>query len=550
MPSSAAPHDPALCRRVVDDYRRYVDENPAYARANLDALGHEKRLVNFHTWSSNAAEIGTNPRLMQLLDFLFGMEACVYTSLLFKYGTQQPVHRDTPHFATWPRGYFFGVWTALQDIDPDSGPVFYHRGAHRYAVDERRFLEEARARKPDAPEAEQLLLALDLYYGEIIRRSPAEGPVEIPKLAIGDVVIWHPELPHGGSPANDPELTRWSMVFHCAPVAVQVHQHTDFFGHAGRKRRRRGMATRRFAVERSLRWAAPGSCSRAMIRWFDDLESYVRHTAELRPMRDVVDPYLAGREAVVGYCCVCDDIRTFRVPQPLAGAWVDLRESFACACGLNGRMRMVFRAFADAHAAVGSAARALLFERVTPLHSALARRFPAIQGCEYIRPGAAPGSMHSVHGIVVRHEDMMTLSCTDGSLDLVCHADVLEHVPDHRKALAECARALSPRGRMIFTCPFFELNDHIVRAATPRGRARAPPAARLPRQSGLVARQPRVRAVRMAVVRRHPLGRLARVRIGLLYDPFQGIVSNNNPYPEGFMWPVLFEARHAWANRP
>src|SRR5687768_6042454 len=159
-------HDPALCRRVVDDYRRYVDENRAYARANLDALGHEKRLVNFHAWSSNAAEIGTNPRLMQLLDFLFGMEACVYTSLLFKYGTQQPVHRDTPHFATWPRGYFFGVWTALQDIDPDSGPVFYHRGAHRYAVDERRFLEEARARNPDAPEAERLLLALDLYYGE------------------------------------------------------------------------------------------------------------------------------------------------------------------------------------------------------------------------------------------------------------------------------------------------------------------------------------------------------------------------------------------------
>jgi hypothetical protein len=32
------------------------------------------------------------------------------------------------------------------------------------------------------------------------------------------------------------------------------------------------------------------------------------------------------------------------------------------------------------------------------------------------------------------------------------------------------------------------------------------------------------------------------VQIGLLYDAFQRIVSNNNPYPEGHMWPVLFKA--------
>ena len=226
-------HDRALCARTIADYERYAAENRAYVQANLDSLGHEKRLVNFHLWSANAARIGTDPQIMALLDFLFGMEACVYTSLTFKYGTQQPVHRDTPHFATWPRGYFLGVWTALEDIDPDAGPIFYHRGGQHFAVNERAFWDEARQRSPDAPESEQLLLALNLYNGEVIRRATALGNSIIPELRAGDVVVWHPETPHGGSPARNPERTRWSIVFHCAPASVQVHQHQDFFRRAG-----------------------------------------------------------------------------------------------------------------------------------------------------------------------------------------------------------------------------------------------------------------------------------------------------------------------------
>lgn len=224
--------DAATCARVISDYERYADENREYVDQNRDVLGREKRLVNFHLWSDHAAAIGTNPRVMKLLDFVFGQEAGVYTSLTFKYGTQQPVHRDSPHFATWPRGYFVGVWTALQDIDPNSGPIFYHRGAHRFPLNESAVWDEARRRLPDALEGEQLLLALDLYNGEVIRRAPHEGDRVIPALSAGDVVIWHPELPHGGSPAEDPQLTRWSIVFHCAPADVQVHQHPDFFRRA------------------------------------------------------------------------------------------------------------------------------------------------------------------------------------------------------------------------------------------------------------------------------------------------------------------------------
>lgn len=224
-------HDPETCRRVIEDYTRYIAENASYAAQHLDALGREKRLVNFHLWSDAAARIGTASTVMHLLDFVFGREAAVYTSLTFRYGTQQPVHRDTPHFATWPHNLFVGVWTALEDVKADAGPLFYHPGAHRFAVDPGVFAEQARQRLPDASVEDQLGLALDLYNGEIIRTAPQIAPPVEVLLAAGDTVIWHPELPHGGLPALDTGRTRWSLVFHCAPADVQVHQHDRFFTH-------------------------------------------------------------------------------------------------------------------------------------------------------------------------------------------------------------------------------------------------------------------------------------------------------------------------------
>jgi hypothetical protein len=73
------------------------------------------------------------------------------------------------------------------------------------------------------------LMALDLYNGEVIRTAPTVSSAVTLQLNVGDTVIWHPELPHGGTAAQDPMRTRWSVVFHCAPKHVQVHQHDQFF---------------------------------------------------------------------------------------------------------------------------------------------------------------------------------------------------------------------------------------------------------------------------------------------------------------------------------
>ena len=55
-----------------------------------------------------------------------------------------------------------------------------------------------------------------------------------------------------------------------------------------------------------------------------------------------------------------------------------------------------------------------------------------------------------------RCEDITNLTFADGSIDLIISSDVLEHVPDIKRAFSETARVLKPGGMHIFTVPLSE----------------------------------------------------------------------------------------------
>lgn len=220
-----------LCDQAVRDYKRFCAENAEYVLDNLDEHGREKRLVDFHHWSEAALQIAMNETALSLLDLVFEQKACPYTSLTFKFGTQQPAHKDTPHFATWPLGHFAGVWTALEDIDVEAGPLFYHPGSHKVELNRKEFIKPRAWMNFWMSTRKRNLDALDAYNHKTLELSRDFGsPVPLP-LRKGDTVIWHPELIHGGMPATNPSLSRWSIVVHCATEEHQVHQHDRYFSH-------------------------------------------------------------------------------------------------------------------------------------------------------------------------------------------------------------------------------------------------------------------------------------------------------------------------------
>ncbi len=107
--------------------------------------------------------------------------------------------------------------------------------------------------------------------------------------------------------------------------------------------------------------------------------------------------------------------------------------------------------FIDTVLLVPRSAEIYITEQTTPLFRAAKNRYPHAVGSEFLRDGTIPGQRNN-KGIL--HQDVTALSFGDETLDVICTADVLEHVADFEAALAECFRCLRPGGNLVITVPF------------------------------------------------------------------------------------------------
>lgn len=163
-----------------------------------------------------------------------------------------------------------------------------------------------------------------------------------------------------------------------------------------------------------------------------------------------------------GWCELCATRTAFHVDklwggQPRDGKFWEpnWRERCLCIrCHMGTRHRAVAARVRDHIASLqGQPIRVYLTEQVTPLFEWLRRNVsgPDFVGSEYLGP-SRPGGWTDAAG--VRHENVEALSFGDESFDLVVSNDVLEHVNDPEKALAELLRILRPGGVLIMTVPF------------------------------------------------------------------------------------------------
>jgi len=106
-----------------------------------------------------------------------------------------------------------------------------------------------------------------------------------------------------------------------------------------------------------------------------------------------------------------------------------------------------------------------LTEETTPFYNyiekILSQKKIKLSGSEYLGPQYESGDI--VDGL--NHEDLTKLSLKSKSKDLVICLEVLEHIPEYKKALAELSRIISDDGHCIITVPFtFNKIEHTERA--------------------------------------------------------------------------------------
>jgi hypothetical protein len=168
----------------------------------------ERRVQDAWIFDEDVRAIAANEQVLDLLSKLYGRRAFPFQTLNFPVGTQQEAHSDSVHFSSLPERFMCGVWLAMEDINADAGPLFYHPGSHRWPI-----VTNALIGRRGYGTA--LHSAQDPYGPAWRALCDANGAQEETFLARkGQALIWCANLLHGGSRQADPRLTRWSQVTH------------------------------------------------------------------------------------------------------------------------------------------------------------------------------------------------------------------------------------------------------------------------------------------------------------------------------------------------
>ena len=167
------------------------------------------RIMNPFLQSNEVSDALTNPELLRLLSFTLGREVRLFQGMHFFVGSQQGAHSDFFHMSTEPVGYLIAIWVALEDVSPESGPVYYYPGSHKlpYLMSEGL---EARSGPLFVAKGK------DEEYTRRLTAAVEEAGIEPVEFLAkkGDVLVWHANLVHGGHAIARNGDTRRSLVAH------------------------------------------------------------------------------------------------------------------------------------------------------------------------------------------------------------------------------------------------------------------------------------------------------------------------------------------------
>lgn len=219
-----------VCAKLIRDFRDLEAANEAIFSENKTSQGHYPRIVNLHCLMRSLMTLFTdNPVWLEVQDVLFDAPTSLYTSLFYEVGSEQSLHRDSPVFATRPEYLYFGSTIYLEASGDENGCLEVMEGGHLLK------------------ELDREAMALD-HYGSLDRVPPFDESLwvkyqdavadqghrcglRMKKLyaEAGDALIWHPQLPHGGTPIRNPSRTHFSLIMHNTPVGVPVYHQEVFF---------------------------------------------------------------------------------------------------------------------------------------------------------------------------------------------------------------------------------------------------------------------------------------------------------------------------------
>lgn len=219
---AATPQEIALLRHFVEEGYLVMPDaiDPAHmARLNAaldDAVaqkiegyewGQSERMHDLHRLYPAIQDLWVHPAVMRMLSLIFDARPRPCQSLTYVFGSEQHHHQDTIVLTSFPAGRMCGVWTALEDVQPESGELMIYPRSHRLP---RVYLKDAGIPKITndwTRFGETVATIWDDLLGDKFRR-------ELYRPKAGTVLIWHENLMHAGRVRRNREQSRRSIVGH------------------------------------------------------------------------------------------------------------------------------------------------------------------------------------------------------------------------------------------------------------------------------------------------------------------------------------------------
>jgi hypothetical protein len=190
---------------LIQSFREQLDHaietrQLAYERGSSQRIHHAHRLPA-------GRDIWLYPPVLEFLNAHFQDTPCACQTLTYVNGSEQGGHQDTIHLTPYPAGFMCGVWIALEDVVPDSGELFVFPGSHKTTR-----LRAAALGLEKVDTDYSSYVKFDTEIRRLVEEGGFSKAVYRPKA--GQILVWHENLIHGGSPRADRSRTRLSIVSH------------------------------------------------------------------------------------------------------------------------------------------------------------------------------------------------------------------------------------------------------------------------------------------------------------------------------------------------
>jgi hypothetical protein len=169
------------------------------------------RYLDVHLKVPGFCRLLRHPTLLHWVELLMERVPAPFQTISSHKGSQQLPHSDSIHMTTYPIGYLSACWIAFEDIHPDSGPLVYYPGSHRLPYI---FSHDVGIGEMDYRESGSA--SYHAKYEPRIQEVLAQQEIEPQYFHArkGDVLFWHANLIHGGSPRRDLRHSRRALVNH------------------------------------------------------------------------------------------------------------------------------------------------------------------------------------------------------------------------------------------------------------------------------------------------------------------------------------------------